>query len=234
MDTKKIKEAQFEALLRLAVIECFEKEMAKIPPQDELKKMYTFSERHERRMKKLFGHVRRVDIWKSIRRHSYRVAAIFALILTLLFGALMTNDNVRAAVKETIVEWFSTFTRFGFTGGANGEPSSEWSLGYLPDSFVESESHERGAGKTEVYANENGEVLIFLYMPSAGSSIAVDNERTNYSISNIDGIDYYLFIPLENELFSNIIWERDGIAFSLEAAIDKDELIKIAVSVRKK
>ena len=55
MDIKKVKQAQFEAMLRLAVNESFEKEMAAIPPREELEKLHTVSERHKLRMKKLIA-----------------------------------------------------------------------------------------------------------------------------------------------------------------------------------
>lgn len=43
-----------EALLRRAVIQDHENELTSIPPEDELRKMYTFSPQHELRMKALF------------------------------------------------------------------------------------------------------------------------------------------------------------------------------------
>jgi hypothetical protein len=48
------RETIFENLLHRVVIEDHENELASIPPEDELKKMYSFSPRHEAKMKALF------------------------------------------------------------------------------------------------------------------------------------------------------------------------------------
>ena len=236
MDAKKIKEEQFEALLRLAVIECFDKEMNAIPPREDLEKMYTFSDRHIRRMKKLFARAKRMEIWKAVRRYSYRVAAAFILTLAMLFGALMFNDNVRAAVQETIIEWFDTFTKFTFGNGtgSDSDMEQEWSLGFLPDGFVESDAFTWGAGKTTVYTNEKDEILDFSYSPTDGAFIATDNENADYKTLFNNGIEYHIFNSLLEELPSSVIWEYDGFAFTISALLNQDELMEIAISVRKK
>jgi len=234
MDTK-LREARFEAMLRLAVIECYETEMETIPPQEELEKMYKFSDRHERRMRKLFARVRRMEIWKTVRKYSHRAAAVFVLILSLLFSALMLNGNVRAAVQKTFIEWFDKFTRFTFSGGAEIDADSEWVLTYVPDGFTESESFEV-IGKTAIYTNEHDERLIFKYNPTQGYSIAIDNEDYDYSTFFDNGIEYHLFVPLIDYKFLSILWEQEGFAFrvTFEESKDQDELIKTALSVRKK
>jgi len=55
MDTDRLKEAQFEAMLRLAVIDVFEEEMAALPTDEEIAQEYPFSYNHERRMSRMFN-----------------------------------------------------------------------------------------------------------------------------------------------------------------------------------
>jgi len=235
MDIEKIREARFEAMLRLAVIECFEEEVKTIPPQEELEKMLTFSKRHERRMIKLFARARRMEIWKVVRRYSYRAAAVFVFTFALLFGALMFNSNVRAAVQKTFIEWFDKFTRFTFYGETESDLNSQWYLGYVPDGYVESESFE-AIGYTTIYINEYDECLIFKCTPTQGYSFAIDNEGYDYTTFFDNGIEYHLFVPLVDYKFLGIIWEQEGFAFrvTFEGSKDQDELKKTAFSVRKK
>lgn len=55
MNNKDFYDATFEEMFRLAVIKNHEKELADIPSEEELKKVYSFSERHNERMRKLLG-----------------------------------------------------------------------------------------------------------------------------------------------------------------------------------
>lgn len=231
MDINKIKDEQFEEMLRLAVNECFEKEMAAIPPQEELEQMYPYSKKDKRRMKKMFVRDQRTGAFRIILKYSYRVATVFAITLTMLFGALLTDENVRAAVKETVVEWFNTFTRFKFEGKNNANLVSGWHLEYLPDGFTESKSFNLGFGKTIIYTNAQSENLVFTYVPSSDTSIAVNSERADYETFYIEETEYYLFIPQSKELPAIMIWEQGSFAFSLEASLNGDELKAIAVSV---
>jgi len=58
-------EEEFEELFAKAVIQSFEDELAAFPPQEELEKMYTFSDRHKARMEKLFEEDRKRDQRKN-------------------------------------------------------------------------------------------------------------------------------------------------------------------------
>ena len=46
----------FDAMFRQAVIDNFYEEYNALPPIEELREKYTFSERHEKRMNELFAH----------------------------------------------------------------------------------------------------------------------------------------------------------------------------------
>ncbi|NLB42433.1 MAG: hypothetical protein GX815_09265 [Clostridiales bacterium] len=51
MYNEKITNALFEAVFRQAIIENYQQELTEIPSEIELAKIYTFSERHNERMK---------------------------------------------------------------------------------------------------------------------------------------------------------------------------------------
>ena len=96
----------FEALFRQVVIDNFNRELAKIPSEEELSKSITFSAQHELRMKKLFIYINRKYWIKSALKQAKKIAVITILTIFILFGALMTMPNVRASVTETFILWF--------------------------------------------------------------------------------------------------------------------------------
>lgn len=232
MTDKQLRNAKFEAMIRLAVIENFEEEMASIPPREELEKLYTFSERHTQRMQRMFARARRMDIYKVVRKISSRVAVILLVMASLAFGALMLNNDVRAAVSRTLIEWFSTFTRFSFTSDSIADKDMEWRPSYLPEGFIETYVFASVSLTKVEYTNTDGVIITLKYMPTDSSTVGIDNEHSNYSIEKIDGIEYHIFSPVTEDYPVNLVWEYEYFVFGLEAFFDQEELIKIATSIK--
>ncbi|MDR1736181.1 MAG: hypothetical protein LBR85_04845 [Oscillospiraceae bacterium] len=91
-------EEEFERLLRQAVIENHRRETEEAQPMEE----YVFSERHEKRMAKLFA-----SIGRAPRRERTLKAVRFAVIAlcvtaTVTFSVLLTNPGVRNAVWSAL------------------------------------------------------------------------------------------------------------------------------------
>lgn len=63
----------------------------------------------------LFRKHRRSKHWTVLLKTTRRVAMFIVVIGALLFGVLLTNTAVRAAVRDTIFEWFEPFTRYSFS-----------------------------------------------------------------------------------------------------------------------
>lgn len=108
-------DAVFDALLRKAVVENFERELSDIS-DSELALRYSFSERHENRMQQLFRRERAKHKLRQAVIVARRVAAVFVIAVALIFGLLMFDDGVRAEVKKVIIEWYDKFTSYQFTG----------------------------------------------------------------------------------------------------------------------
>lgn len=54
------------------------------------------------RMKKLFSRDKRKDFLKKALKCGKQAAAIFVVAITIMFGVLLINPEVRAAVKNTL------------------------------------------------------------------------------------------------------------------------------------
>ncbi|MFJ3388649.1 hypothetical protein [Lysinibacillus sp. NPDC086135] len=102
----KINDSVFEALFRQAIIDEFNEEIDSIPPKEELIKTISFSPEFELRMKRLFAREKRKGYYKKVLFYSKRVAAVFVITTTKIFGMRLFNPEVRAAVKNTVVEWY--------------------------------------------------------------------------------------------------------------------------------
>ncbi len=78
-----------------------------------------------------------------------RVAMIFLAAAVSVFGLLMLNENVRAAVTRSIVRFFDDGVRISFrdpddTGNENGERKTTYDVtfGYIPEGLTLNEMHD--------------------------------------------------------------------------------------------
>jgi hypothetical protein len=224
-----------ESILKQAVIENHDREMAEIPDNDALAKLYTFSERHEARMKALFAQVQRKETRVKIYKATRRIAAVIILVTAVLFGALLINSDVRAAVRQVIIEWYERYTRFSFSGsGEDVGKTVEWYPSYLPEGFDAAETLNMIGLTVVTFINGSGETIKFEYGLADEIGISVDNERAVYETITDGVVEYHVFYGKTDEDRSKVIWGNDDYAFLMMSLIDADELIKTAFSVIEK
>ena len=235
MNKDQVNDIVFEALFRQAVIDDFNEEINSIPKNERLAEIYSFSPKFEMRMKELFTKDRRKSFLKKAMFYSKRVASIFIIVLGLLFGTLLFNTEVRAAVGKVFVEWYERFTSFTFKDDEIISEKKVWTLGYLPEGYVQENYEVLGRITSIEFTNNQGEKIRFTYGPEEGiTNISVDNE--NHEINSC--------VILENEAFSisavddafdnGVIWNMDGHTFDLWGKISVNELKKIAESILEK
>ena len=226
------RESVFEATLRQAVIDDLMHEVASVPSNDELSKIYTFSHRHTIRMNRLFAKEKRQEYWKAIFKYSKRVAVVAMIIVTILFSTLMLNPKVRAAVVDVIIEWFEGFTSFH-----SPETDSQkvfdptWRPEYIPEDFTEGEIFQAAGAMELSYKTDSGRTLSFSYISNDGKVFA-DNDDMAYKIEEHNGIEYHIFESTDST-DNIIIWDNAGYRFSISANIPIQEIKKMAFSTKK-
>lgn len=220
-----MEDSLFEALLRQAVIESYEEELLSIP-QD---KMHKFSDTHIKKMDKLF---QRAELQEKIHvttKWMKRSIAMLLIVTSVLFGALVTVPEVRAAVTGAVIEWFNQFTKFT-SNNDETDGLKEWAPSYIPEGFTKIE-HDNFAGMlTLVYQDQQGMTIDIICMYEGGS-ISVDNEHQEYYTLEKGNTEYHIFEALEEVERNIIIWGKEGCQFKAESLLPLSELFKIALSV---
>ncbi|MCL2019951.1 MAG: DUF4367 domain-containing protein [Oscillospiraceae bacterium] len=220
----------FEVMLRQAVIKNNKEEIALLPSEDELAKIFTFSNEHKRKMKKLFAADTRQETIAVVFKWS-KIAIIAACVsVTLMFGTLLTSAEFRNVVGDVIITWFDKFTKFQSQELNGAFIKREWNLEYLPEGFVLLDSYEVGDIKVIEYNNPNGMTIEFSYRPS-NFSTSTDNEDMEYSLIVNNDIIYHLFEGKIEHGESMIVWDMGGYRFTIIGNYEIDELLKIAFSV---
>ena len=232
MNKNQVNDVVFEALFRQAVIDDFNDEINSIPSNEQMTKLYSFSPEFEIKMKRLFIKDSRKDLAKTILLYSKRVASILIIVLGLLFSTLLFNTEVRAAVGKVLVEWYEKFTSFTFEDNKVIGEKKEWTLGYLPEGYVQENYEVLGRITSTEFTNNQGEKIRFSYVPEGSvTNISVDNENHEIGSCVILGNEEFSIIALDDKFDNGVIWNMDGHTFDLWGKIPMDELKKVAESI---
>lgn len=232
MNKDQVKDVVFEALFRQAVIDDFNEEVDSIPTNEQLAKIYPFSTDFEIRMKKLFTRDCRRSSFRNAMFFIRRVASILIIVLGLLFGTLLFNTEVRAAVGKVLVEWYQKFTSFTFRDSEIIVEKKEWTLEYLPEGYTMKNHEVLGRITNVEFVNELGDKIRFSYRPEGNiTNISVDNENHKIDSCEILNNEAYCISTIDDELHNGVIWNRDGHTFDLWGKIPMEELKKIAESI---
>jgi len=209
--------------------------LAAIPSDEELDKMYTLSDEHYKKMKKLFAADKRQETITIVLRWSKVAVVTICVTATVAFAALLTSADVRKAIGDTIITWFDKFTKFESVRQIENNGTVEerdWSMNYLPAGFGLLDSFEAGATKLLMYIASNGTMIDFSYKLSHVSA-SVDNENREYRTVVENDVIYHVFeLTDEIEHKNNmIVWDMNGYRFTIVGEYDIDELMKMALSV---
>jgi hypothetical protein len=221
-----------DALISAAVIENHKREMDMILPGEE---NLSFSGAHEQRIHVMFAWERAKKIMGKVFNYSARVASYIAIVIALAGALLMTQSEVRAVVRETVVEWYEAFINFRFfqdheTPAVNSE-APYFEPKYLPESFTETYSEILFESVTKIYSSFDEIDVLFTAHPIGSGAYNVDNEHTRYEVEYRDGAEYHVLESTDEEYPSHILWQMDGYEFTLNGNIPMDELWKMALSV---
>lgn len=204
-----------------------------IPPKEELKRMYLFSERHNRKMERILKTELKSE--KASKCFSMlRKAAIVAL--TLMGSAVVTLKiipTVYAYVETWIVESANDRVIFKDNNGSvNGEAAAlRFEPQYVPEGyeFVE-ETYGMFGDIVITYQNFAGEQLCLEYGRLKKEQLSADIENAMFTEITVNGIRYYVFEHAGKTV--TIAWENVGYLLSIHGALETQQLIDIAVSVK--
>ncbi|HWQ79785.1 MAG TPA: DUF4367 domain-containing protein [Anaerovoracaceae bacterium] len=231
MIDRNVSDRLFDMLFRQAVIDNYEQELSAIPSEKELSAVYSFSDAHIARMRRLFAQAERLEILQSAAKWTRRCAAVIIVGSVVLFGALMTVPEVRAAVKSVIIEWFDQFTKFT-SGQDSTKESHEWEPSYVPKGFTEDERYGDFGRLTIWYLDSKGNTIVFTYIDQSDSA-SVDNENRDFYEVEAAGTIYYVFEAETSDKGNSVIWDKEGYRFTVGGQLPVSELLNIAESAEK-
>lgn len=235
MNTTRMSDSMFEALFRQAVIDEYTHEIDSILPNETLMDMISFSSDFELRMKQLLAKDHRIEIIKRVLYIGKRAAIFIIVVISIVFCVLLTNSEVRAVVKNTVIEWYDRFTSFLFHEESSSiSEMKEWRPDYLTMGYDEASIERLGRATNIEYSNSLGNIIYFSYRPGGNNTnISIDNENHQIESDDINGHEAYIAIATSDDYDNGVIWTMEGYIFSVWSKLSIDELKKIAQSIKK-
>jgi len=221
----------FESMLKEAVAANFRSKMEVLPLEEQLLKEYPPSPEHVAKMKSLFKRERRIETVKKLLSFTKAAVVVLCVAATVFFSALMLVPQVRATVRDAIVQFFGLFTQVEFTPTESADREvGSFSLRHIPDGYGQTDVYEYGDNFIRIYGDADGNTLIFHISPP--DTHAGDTEHRAYRTEIHKGITYHIYEALDTNTNSDVSWAQNGFMFSLTGSIPVDELMKTAYSLK--
>jgi len=250
--SKKNKELSDEQLRRIANL-ASEKMMAEIPSEEELSKMYTFSEDFEKKMEALINNVpekrRKHKPKERSSRVSWKRIAIVAIIIAILISSALSVQGVRNAVYEFIVNIYERFTIVSHepidnSGNSDDSPENSGDSPditapetieklmcptYLPPGYTQSDAQEMGIMYMVFFVNDQGLEISFEQKVIDTTNNLIDTEDADYENVQVNGFNGFLSNK-DNE--SELIWGDNQYTYHIRGTIEKEQILEMAESVK--
>ncbi len=222
----------FDALLKAAACEAYEKEIDRLADKTEQSGLAiapALDKRIEGLIKKS---CRRVEI-KRFAKGLGKAAACLSMLLAVSAVVLISVEATRNAIFNAVLIQREKYTEIKYEATSDKGGNNIYRPTYLPEGFYESIVKSTGNSTTIIYENETGDLIFFIQQEAQNASTLIDSENTDYSAIDLSGKTGHLFKARTEDDSSILTWEEDGIAFSMTSVIDSGELIKAGESVRK-
>ena len=157
-----------------------------------------------------------------------------AAIMGAVFGGLLTQPAVYAAVQNVIQTVFKNYDKYDFGGDelTVDNFNNNIRLGYFPEGYYLANGEYSRISVSLTYIDQNDNKIMFDYGIADGSSTIYDNEHNSYSKFIVNDIEYHYYESKDNDFYNTLVWYKDGYSFSVLAHLPKEELVKIAKNVK--
>ena len=228
----KYNEKMFDLLIADALMEKWDTELQELSENNEYDG-HKFSDEFEKKVRKIRNSIGRKDRIKRGTQICMKFVITAAAIMGIIFGGLLTQPTVYAAVQNVIRTIFDKYDKYDYI---NDELTVEnfnnnIRLGYVPEEYNLKNGYYSKVNVTLIYENGLNEI-IFNYSIADGTSSNYDNEHNLYSAFTINGIEYNYYESNDNDFYDTLVWYKNGYAFSIFAHLSKDELVKIAENIK--
>ncbi len=182
-----------------------------------------YTKNHEKWKRKLFNKMR------DNRYHRFTTKTVKVLMIAAVLSALLLTAFVIPSSREYIIDNFDIFSRYQLTESNVNSVNGEITVGYIPEGF-ELIDKQKYTKNCSVDYRDSNDVLIKIIKSSSANKVEFDTETGN--IENIDVNERLYTYYVDENNCGYLVWTRNDYVYQVYGVISKDELLKIAESVK--
>ena len=182
-----------------------------------------YTDKHEKWLRKLF------DKMRGNRYHTFTTKTVKLLVLAAVVSAFFLTAFAIPSSREFIIENFDVFSTYKITEPNNNSVNGEIIVGYIPEGFELEETFVDDKGVIHNYVSSSNKQF---RINKHASSIKFDLDNENNYAEDIvmNNITYIYSLDKNNK--GSIIWNKNDYVYEIFGDISKDELLKIAESIK--
>jgi len=192
---------------------------------------HKFSERFSEKINAIAGRQKKLFTARRVMKN------IAAAILAVLIGGglwLGTDAQAQAEFKAWLRTEYEDSILYEFFGKREGDRISGVDVGWLPEGYAETKKLIRERFGYYLFTNGSGEDIFFYYTyMDSDTALGILSDRSPYEKIRVNRAPADFYMGMDEGEGNVLCWfdEEKGIAFELNAALEKQELVKIAESV---
>lgn len=230
-----VKEEVFDGILKAALNEYIYELDKSLPSDEEIAQMYPISRKKARKYKR----IAKVNKYRAPLTIVYfrRAVAAVLVAVSLSFGLLATSAKVRAAIVDTVVEWYDKYIKIDFGNASDADTDTEMpdfkslNIAYIPDGFEQTSSDESEYSREYLYTADNGDYVFIGIYSSESTQLAADIEYSEYEKITINGNDAYIMYDEAERMGMAVIGNSEYTVF-ITSFSERSDLIKIAENIK--
>lgn len=188
-----------------------------------------FSDKFERKVHRIGNSIGRADRIKAFGKVVFRTVVSAAIAFGIVFGMLLTQPEVYAAVQKTIRTVFGEYDKIEYVNETADDTviNDSIRLGYVPEGYYLSEGKYTPLDVDLTYTNGVDKIR-FEYGITDSAIARIDNENSEHEQFTANGIEYHYYNSLVAESYNAITWSENGYSFIVFAHFPKEILVKMA------
>jgi len=206
--------------------------LAELPSEEELSKQLSISPECEQKIELMFANP---NLARAQPRRALRVLAIAAVILVVLFSALMSVSAVREAVFEFFTELYEKYVVAWYAPEDDTITAPETILefrepGYVPPGYERSSEEKTDVLFYIFYTNIDGKEIVFeqslLDSIQFGLDIEAETEKELFEINGTTGM-----YRIKHELLE-VVWTDNEYSYRITGQIEPEQAMQMAHSTK--
>ena len=181
------------------------------------------SKKHEKWKKNLFNKMR------NDRYHRFTTKTVKVMLIAATLCALLLTAFVVPSSREFIVDHFDIFSRYKLTESNNNAVDGKITVGYIPEGFELTNENVLERLIINDYYDSNGEFFI-ISKSSSSTEVDLDTEMGITESVVVNNTSYSYYVDKNN--YNYLVWTQNDYVYHVNGIISKDELLKIAETVK--